>query len=256
MHRTACVSAFVTATLVALSAVPASAAFGVIFGTSWDGVSLQEVLDAEYGVSAINATTDYEGYSPADADPPFWLDQGLDGVIVREIAGYRDNNTLGWYGETFSKPTIDGINDGVVFTGPMVQGATATVTFPSGVTRFGFYLNPNGSGDSTNAPEPEMFFTNRAYNDIGPNGTSTVHGPTDGDPQCLIYNITRLRGGVPTFVLAWEDLDSGTQITQAFDPNGTDNDFQDLVVEIAAASPVPSQQTSWGRVKSLYEAGR
>ena len=32
----------------------------------------------------------------------------------------------------------------------------------------------------------------------------------------------------------------------------TDGDFQDMVVEIQAFSPVPAVESSWGRVKALY----
>jgi hypothetical protein len=244
--------------LVALLALvvlvqPAFADFPVFFGSSWDGISLQSILDAEYGAGAIDVLTQYEGYLPGDADPPYWEDATLHGVIVREIAGFQNANVLGWYQETFAAPTIDGFNDGVVFSGPMGQGAVAQLNFPGGVTRFGFYLNPNGSGDSANAPEPEKFFTNRAFNDIGPSGAgATYHGPDDGDPQCLIYNITHLREGVPTYVLAWEDLDSGGELSLVFASGKTDNDFNDLVVEVSAQSPVPTQSTSFGTVKALY----
>lgn len=233
----------------------ASADFPVIFGsTSWDGIPLQDVLDAEYGAGVIDAATDYEGYLAGDADPPYWLDAGIDALIIRELAGYQDTNVFGWYAEDLAgAPILDGVDDGVIFTGPMSPGASAVVNFPGGVTQFGFYMNPNGPGDSGgNAPEPETFFTNRFYHDIGPNGGYLPHAPSDGDPQCLVYNLTDYYGGVPTYVLAWEDLDSGSVISDVFGNNFTDNDFQDLVVEIQAMSPVRTQESSWGQIKSLY----
>lgn len=233
---------------------PAWAVFPVTMGNSWDAIPLQAVLDAEYGVGALDAATDYEGYLPGDADPPYWEDAALHGVLVREIAGFQNHNVLGWYQETFSQPAIDGFQDGVVFSGPMSPGAVAQIDFPGGTTRFGFYVNPNGTGDSTYAPEPEKFFTNRAFNDIGPTGAGAIHhGPNDGDPQCLIYNITHLRQGVPTFVLAWEDLDYGSQLSPAYAGDKTDNDFNDLVVEVSAQSPVPTVESSFGQVKALFQ---
>ncbi|MCB1184324.1 DUF4114 domain-containing protein [bacterium] len=241
--------------LLALALVPAFAsAFPVTWGTSWDNVSLQDVLDAEYGPGAIDAATGYEGYLPGDGDPAYWQDFAIDGLIVREIAGFSPRNTLGWYAETLGgPPVIDGIDDGVVFTGAMGEGAATLVTFPGGLTSFGFYLNPNGTQDGgANAPEPELFFTNRFYNDLGPDGSGSPHAPFDGDPQCLVYNITALKGGVPTFVLAWEDLDYGGPITPNYQWSATDNDFQDLVVEIQALSPVAVESESWGSVKSLF----
>jgi len=240
----------VAATL--LLASPALA-FDVEFGVSWDGVSLQEILDAEYGIGAIDVATEYEGYHPADAVIPYWEDVMLGGVLVREIAGYSPHNILGWYEEDLStEPIIDGFGDGVVFSGNHQPGDIASIQFPGGMTRFGFYLNPNGTMDATNAPEPEKFYTNRFLNDVGPNGTADFHGPTDGDPQCLVYNITHLRDGVPTFVLAWEDLDYGSQISPSWSSTTTDNDYNDLVVEVSASSPVKTVASSFGQVKALY----
>jgi hypothetical protein len=218
-----------------------AAPFPVNFGTSWDGISLQDVLDAEYGVGVIDALTDYEGYLAGDADPAYWEDLGLDGILIREIAGYRNGNSLGWYAESLgSPPVIDGDMDGVIFTGPMSPRQSAMISFPGGVIRFGFYLDPNGAGT-------ELFFTNRFYNDAG------ADGPGTGDPQCLIYNISRLRNGVPTFVLAWEDLDAGQPLAPTYEPGTTDNDYQDMVIEITAFSPVRVESESWGAVKSLYQ---
>lgn len=249
MNKIVCGVSVVVATLMFVSP---SLAYDVEFGTSWDGVSLQDVLDAEYGPGVINATTDYIGYNPGDPDPPYWEDMSVSGIIVREIAGYSPMNTLGWYEETFSAPVIDGIDDGVIFVGPAGVGATETVNFPSGVTTFGFYLNPNGTGDAINAPEPELFFANRFHNDLGVSGGGAVHLPADGDVQCLVYNISALRGGVPTFVLAWEDLDYSGTISPASCGTCTDNDYQDLVVEVSAMSPVPTTPNSFGKVKSLF----
>lgn len=243
--------------LILTLAIPllAHADFAVSFGASWDGASLQEVLDAEYGIGVINAATDYEGYLAGDADPPYWLDSGVEGFIVREIAGWHNTNVMGWYVEDLlGAPPIDGVDDGVIFTGPMVEGNTAIVTFPGGVTQFGFYLDPQGPGDGgAHARHPEVHYTNRFYNDIGTNGSTTYHAPLDGDPQCLVYNITHLRNGVQTYVLAWEDIDSGAEIVPAYDFYKTDNDYQDLVVEITAISVVKTEQSSWGKLKSLYE---
>lgn len=240
-----------------LFTTPAAARFDVTFGNSWDGIPLQQILDDEYGVGAVDAATDYEGYRAGDADPPYWVDAGLNGVLVREIAGFSSQNTLGWYEEDLvARPIIDDFGDGVVFDGSLEAGATAGITFPGGVTRFGFYLNPNGTGDSNHAPEPELFFTNRFHNDLGPDGSGPPpHAPLDGDPQCLVYNVTHLNQGVPTYVLAWEDLDYGGPLTATYS-GGTDNDFNDLVIEVSADSPVPAVASSWGRVKALYERNR
>lgn len=229
-------------------------AFEVTFGNSWDHVPLQQILDVRYGIGAINVATDYEGHNAGDADPAYWQDIALNGLIVREVAGFANRNTLGWYAETLSgPPVLDGVDDGVVFDGPQSAGATASIMFPGGLTRFGFWLNPNGTQDGGAwAPEPEKFFTNRFYNDIGTNGSGATHAPFNGDPQCLVFNITHLCGGVPTFVLAWEDLDYGAPISASYSLTTTDNDFNDLVVEIQAISPVGVENTTWGSVKALF----
>lgn len=227
-------------------------AFTTVFGDSWDNVSLQSVLDAEYGVGAVDVVNDYVGANPGDPDPAYWEDIGIYGIVIREIAGYSPRNTFGWHEETFSMPVIDGTDDGVIFDGPSGVGASTTVTFPSGVTTFSFWLNPNGTQDAINAPEPELFFVNRFYNDLGPDGSGAIREPFDGDVQCLVYDITQLRGGVPTFVLAWEDLDYSGEITPNSCNYCTDNDYQDFVVEISALSPVDAPVSSFGKIKAIY----
>ena len=212
--------------------------FPVTLGPSWDGISLQQILDTEYGPGTLDVTTDYEGAQCGDAQTPYWLDDAVDGWIIREVADFAPSNVLGWYAETLGgPPLIDGVDDGVIFDGSGSEGETAFVGLP-GPTRFGLYLNPNGRDDGTNAPEPEIFFTNRTYNDIGPDGSGAIHAPDGGDPQALIFNITDLRDGVPTYVVAWEDIDSGSELRDTYAPGYTDNDFNDLVVEIQASSPV------------------
>ena len=238
----------ISAACLFLIAAPVGA-FDVEWGSSWDGISLQDVLDDEFGAGAIDAATDYEGYLAGDADPAYWEDASISGLVVREIAGYQNRNTMGWYEETLAgAPIIDGVGDGVVIEGALSAGQSVSVALPDGVTRFGFYMNPNGSYDAgANAPEPEKFYTNRAYNDLGPSGGGAIHAPYDGDPQCLIYNVTDLYDGVPTYVLAWEDLDYGGVIGSE-----TDNDYNDFVVVIQAYSPVPNEDMSWSDVKALY----
>jgi hypothetical protein len=127
----------------------AQAQVPVVFGTSWDGPSnsLQSILDARYGAGAINVATDYIGHDAGDPDPFAWQDVEFDALIVREIAGNANQNLVGWYEEDGATPVIDGVNDGVVFSGPDGQGTIKLVTFPVPM-KFGFYMNPNGAGRS------------------------------------------------------------------------------------------------------------
>lgn len=239
--------------LAVLALATSASAYEVHMGSSWSGITLQDVLDVQYGPGAVDANS-YFGSSPADPAVPYWFDSTVGGLIFREIAGFLNNNTMGWYIEDGSMPTIDNVDDGIIFDGPAGVGDDIVVQLP-GQVKFGLWLDPNGPYDSHNAPQGEVFFTNRFYNDIGPDGSGTTfHGPTDGDPQALIYNLTPLNGGVPTFVVAWEDLDYGSEITLNYDPLGTDNDFTDLVVEIRAFSPVPTQKSSFGQIKGLFRS--
>ena len=53
-------------------------------------------------------------------------------------------------------------------------------------------------------------------------------------------------------MLAWEDLDYGTSIAASYNWSKTDNDFNDLVIEIQAISPVGVETQTWGSVKALF----
>ena len=146
---------------------PALAVVPVVFGTSWDGASnrLQDIVYAAYGAGRVDCVRDYIGALPGDSDPFFWVDNQFSALLVKEVAGNANRNTLGWYLEDGHMPAIDGIDDGVVFSGPAVAGATALIHFDHPMTKFGFWLNPNGKYGVINAPEPEKFYTNRFYNE-------------------------------------------------------------------------------------------
>lgn len=211
-------------------------ALDVQLGTSWDGTSLQDILDLEYGVGAIDASADYLGTGCASPLPALWFDTTVASWTVREVASSGVANEFGWHVEDFAPTALDSVKSGVLFSG--VHGTNMFV-LPTGTTRLGFYMNPNGEGDATNAPEPELFYLNRHRNDAGPAGGGDLRPPEGGDPQCLVFDVTSLRGGVPTFVLAWEELDYGSPLSVTPDSLSTDNDFQDLVVEIQVETPIP-----------------
>jgi hypothetical protein len=224
----------------------------VVFGTSWDGPSynLQNMLDAIYGSGRIHVATGYVGAQPGDLDPWFWVDNQASALLVREIAGNRNRNLLGWYEETYSMPVIDGVGDGVVFDGPASRGDETLVVFDRPMTRFGFYLDPNGPLDAPNAPQPERFFTNRAYNDRGPNGAGAIHAPWDGDVQVLVFDISEIRGVPNTWLVCFEDLDTGPMPSPCC--SGADNDFNDLIFEVHAFGATPTRPMSFADLKQLY----
>jgi hypothetical protein len=226
----------------------------VVFGRSWDGDanSLQRIVDARYGVGKINVQTDYIGAHPGDLDPWFWVDDHFTAIIVREVAGNANRNMLGWYLETDTRPqlTANLVSDGLVFDGPSGTDANMAVLFPRPLTKFGFYLNPNGTGDAVNAPEPEVFFTNRFYNDAGPSGTAALHLPSNGDVQALIFDVSAWTAP-NTWLVCFEDLDSGAA---PGDPgqSQTDNDFNDFVFEVHALGATPVAPVSFGEIKRRY----
>jgi hypothetical protein len=239
---------------IACFAGPATAAspVPVVFGTTWDSpaLTLQNIVDTYLGGSGlVNVTTDYIGAVAGDPDPIFWVDDEFPALLVREIAGFQNTNILGWYKETFALPVIDGVDDGIVFVGPASSGASVLVSFPGGVQSFGFYLNPNGTGNSTNAPEPEKFFTNRFLNDLGPDGSGAVHAPFDGDVQALVFDVSAWKGP-NTFLIAFEDLDYGAMPSPCC--TKTDNDFNDLVYEIQAVGATPNVKLTFGGLKTRF----
>jgi hypothetical protein len=240
-------------------AAPARAVVPVSFGTSWDGPShdLQAIVDGMFGPGKINVHTDYVGAHVGDQDPWFWVDNRFSALLVTEVAGNADRNTIGWYTDTgVNHPTAppalfnDGVHDGVVFDGPAGPGASHVVVFSQPMTKFGFYLNPNGTGDATNAPEPEKFWTNRFFNDLGPDGSGALHPPTDGDVQALIFDISKIVNMENTWLVCFEDLDSGANPASCCTP--TDNDYNDLVFEVTALGATPVQSLTFGQLKSRY----
>ena len=236
--------------LCAVLASPAHAAVPVVFGTSWDppSQSLQKIVDARYGVGAINIQTDFLGAQPGDPDPWFWIDNRFSALLVREVAGNANTNLVGWYEETGSAPVIDGVGDGVIFNGPASDGSTAFLTFDRPMTRFGFYLNPNGPFDAVWAPEPEKFFTNRFYNERGPNGIP-AHAPFDGDVQAIVFDVSRFTQP-NTWLVCFEDLDAGSNPAPCCYP--TDNDYNDVVFEVTAFGATPTVPMTIGALKVKY----
>lgn len=237
-----------------LLAQPARAVVPVVWGQSWDGSSyrLQSIVDALYGAGQIDVTTDYLGAKPGDPDPWFWVDGLFSALLVKEVAGNAHRNQVGWFHDLGTFPVLvgDGVNDGLIFDGPATEGDLVVVNFQQPMTRFSFYLNPNGPSDATNAPEPEKFYTNRNYNDAGPDGSGALHVPLDGDVQALVFDVSRFKGP-NTWLVCFEDLDSGAN-PGAYGQAKTDNDFNDFLFEVTAFGAVPVQPLSMGSLKARY----
>jgi hypothetical protein len=248
-RRFVLVSSLLVAAMPAI-APAAGAQVPVVFGTSWDAPanSLQNIIDARYGAGNISVTTDYIGADAGDPDPFYWTGLGFTAYLVREVAGHAHNNVLGWYRETGAPPVIDGIDDGIVFNGPDGSGAASMINFGVTPTDFGFWLNPNGPNAATNAPEPELFFSNRFFNDLGPNGAGAIHAPFDGDVQAIVFDVSAWTQPF-TWLVCFEDLDYGA--TPGPCCATTDNDYNDLVFEVQVVPPVPVKAATWTGIKTL-----
>ena len=224
----------------------------VSFGASWDGSThdLQHIVDAFIGVpGAINVKTDFVGAHPGDIDPWFWVGKSFPALMVAEVAGNADVNELGWYIETGTKPVFGPDNHGVVFDGPASTGNSSLVTFPTGTSKFGFYLDTHRTIGTEHGPVEETFFTNRFYNLNGPYGSGALHAPYDGDVQALVFDVSQWKGP-NTWLVCFEDTNSGLAITPCCD--GTDDDYNDLVFEVTALGATPTQTISFGQLKARY----
>jgi hypothetical protein len=220
----------------------------VAFGTSWDAPSqsLQHIVDNYIGVpGAIDVQADFVGAHAGDLDPWFWVGSNFPALMISEVAGNANTNTLGWYKETLTPPVIDGVDDGIVFTGSQGANANVVVTFPLGTTKFGFFLDPS----PTNHGPHQRFFTNRFLNDIGPLGAGAIHAPFDGDVQALVFDVSRWKGP-NTWLVCFEDLDSGRAITPCC--SGTDDDYNDMVFQVSALGATPAQTLTFGELKVRF----
>jgi hypothetical protein len=238
-----------------LAMLPASvfaASAPATFGASWDASSgnLQTIVDNYLGAAGqLNVQTDYVGAHATDLDPWYWIGNNVPALLVREVAGNANINALGWYIENGSRPLLDGVGDGAVFTGPQSSGATALVIFPSDMTRFGFFLDTHTTVATPLGTRDRIFFTNRHFNDPGLNGAGAIRAPWDGDIQAIVFDVSRWKGP-NTWLVCFEDLDAGGPITPCC--TGTDDDYNDFVFQVTALGATPTASLSFGALKARY----
>jgi hypothetical protein len=237
-----------------VSALPARAVapVPVTIGCSRDGTlhQLQKVVDRELGPAYLDVETDFIGARAGDPDP--WTWSTVPGRAVELTLWHRKLGavTLGWYREGAGAPILDGIDSGLCFDRGRWHGVIDVLRLPPAVKRFGFYVvrEPGGRAiDGDNAPA--TYFTNRLLNDVGPHGLGPLHAPYDGDPQMLVYDISRWRGP-DTWLVACEYSDTGYRVGQA--DGESDNDFCDIVFAISGVGVTPTISTTFGRLKALY----
>lgn len=250
--RWSAVAVVVMTMLLSAPSAHAVSPVGVVMGTTWDGPGqeLQGIVDTYLGAPGlVNVHTDHVGAHVGDLDPWFWAATSFPTLLITEVAGNANTNELGWYRETFARPVLDGIDDGLLFIGGQGGGANAFISFPSGLNKFGFYLDTHTVVATPSGPQAQIFFTNRFLNDIGPSGFPATHSPANGDVQALVFDVSQWKGA-NTWLVCFEDVDSGRPIGPCCD--NTDNDFNDLVFQITAAGATPTQGMSFGALKATY----
>lgn|SRR5262245_30970323 len=234
--------------LVAAGAAHAKSPFPVVIGPSRDGSlqDLQRKVDKFLGVGRVNVRTDYVGAHAEDPDPWYWINPG--GVMYVELVDRKSPHFLiGWYREGDSAPSVLSGESGVIAERWKKSGMNTGFRLPAGVERFGFYVDDtypgNGGGHSS------VRWTNRAWNSPGPDGLVAAHAPFDGDPQLLVYDVSRWLGP-HTWLVACEISDSGRQVGHGKDD--TDNDYSDVVFTVSGVGVTPTRQNTFGRVKALF----
>jgi len=83
-----------------------------------------------------------------------------------------------------------------------------------------------------------------------PDGSGAIHPPNTGDVQALVFDISNVVGRENTWLVCFEDLDSGPMPKGCC--VGTDNDFNDFVFEVHALGATPTVPLSFGALKMLY----
>jgi hypothetical protein len=241
-------------------AFPSHAAISVVFGESWEGPSrnLQAVVDGLYGAHQIDVKADFIGARAGDPDPWFWHDNRFSALQVTVVSGSGVYGQVGWYEEKGKVPVLrdNGIHDGSLFNGQTRTGATAVMRFRKPVSRFGLYLIPGGPGGTTvdcdpgDGFGPKRFYTNRSFNDAGPDGAGALHSPSGGDVQALVFDLSSLKGQ-GTWLVCFEKDDSGAMPGPP-DLAQTDNDYSDLVLEVTALAWTDVAPLSFGGLKARY----
>jgi hypothetical protein len=114
----------------------------------------------------------------------------------------------------------------------------------------------------------KKFFTNRKLNDCGPDGRGAVHAPFDGDVQALVFDVSRW-AGTDTWLVCFEDRDSGAtpdrEVVGADSDDdeerdgdarrrcrASDNDYDDVILEVGAEGATPARALTFGALKLIY----
>jgi hypothetical protein len=104
--------------------------------------------------------------------------------------------------------------------------------------------------DSDRSDGSKRFYTNRSFNDAGPDGAGALHSPLGGDVQALVFDLSSFKGQ-GTWLVCFEDADSGA-MPGPLDQAQTDNDYSDLVIEVTVLARTDVETLSFGGLKAKY----
>ena len=264
-----CANVLLLLCLGAITGAPAagSAPISVRFGR--DIWKLQDLVDRRYGKDQIDVTRDFIGASGGDIDPWFWVGSAGGAVRVRMLACNADRDIVGWYEESGDQARLPD-DGGVLYSGVVGPEEETVVPLPGFRIRFGFYVDAGASEGG-----PKRFYTNRRFNDRGPDGTGAIHAPFDGDIQALMFDVSRWTEP-NTWLVCFDDRDTGGDVAYGEGPDGrrkigakcrtpreesdspaggarmSDNEFCDVVFEVRAEGATPARSVSFGGLKLLY----
>jgi len=240
--------AWVALALLALAA-PAYAAspVPVTVGRSRDGSlhELQHKVDMLIGPGRINVQTDFLGSRPGDADPWLWINPGRP-VELTLVDRKSPSYVVGWYNECGVDPVIDGVDDALILDRARLRGLRVGFQLPRAVTRFGFYLSQANPG---NGHTTLKHCTNRTFNSPGNRGQGPAQAPFDGDPQMLVYDISRW-AGPQTWLVACEIDDAGLKMGQG--DGECDHDYSDVLFTVSGVAVTPTLSSTFGKVKQHF----
>lgn len=240
--------AWVALALLALAApVFAASPVPVSVGRSRDGSlhDLQHKVDMLVGPGRVNVRTDFLGARPGDADPWFWLNPGRP-IEITLVDRKSSSYVVGWYSECGADPEIDGLDDALVLDRTRLRGLRVGFQMPRTVSKFGFYLSQTTPGNGRVAFK---HCTNRTFNTPGNRGLAPAQAPYDGDPQMLVYDISRWVGP-QTWLVACEIDDAGMRLGQG--DGECDHDYSDVLFTVSGVSVTPTITSTFGKVKRYY----
>jgi hypothetical protein len=157
-------------------------------------------------------------------------------TLMLEIAGFAASNTIGVYnGSASGTPALFQI-----FPGAATPGWYATAHF--GLTN-NLVVSLFDGGANYQGQTSYLGVDRNNFGFYIQNGTGTYYSQdvrNAGQAHVLTFAGTGVNAG--SWWQCFEDLPNAS----------TDNDFNDAIVFVESINPVPTANTSWGRLKGLY----